>query len=176
MPKDLTLVARAILGTLMPHVAGVVCSLFRRFGKHPLLGHWYEYHTSFKNSRPDVLKTYWEIKLGYSTMFSVVCRQTDLKVLYKGKITSLDGQLEAILVSSHRNARVTFRYENPASWNAEPIAGIWLSIDVDGNIASGGTLLSKNRLSDDEALRAIKLRIQSDRTMPLLRKRPGVRP
>jgi len=176
MPNEshwmLTLIGGGLVGAAAPYAVELGRYLYRRLGRGLLLGKWWEYHATYKNSMPLIDETKWSIRRGYRSPFKVLCEQSNAKVTYKGSIVYFGEYLDVTLTSTNRDGRVMLRYPKLVSWRSDQLCGLWLSVDHDNNIAAGSTVLSRKQLSQDEVLPLIKASIQSDGNLPLVRLRP----
>lgn len=91
---------------------------------------------------------------------------------YNGYLT-LEGEDRIIFFgkSTTQNERVVFRFPNPLGSANDIVFGLWLSYDHDKYIASGGALLTKENLTNEQAEETLREHIVScvNNGLPLLR-------
>lgn len=136
-----------------------------------LLGdNWKCFHYSFRHGKPELIKSTWSITSGWLTPFKVNSKQQHL--IYKGYLI-LEGEDRVIFCgkSTTQNERVVFRFPNPLRSASDIIFGLWLSYDHDKHISSGGALLTKEDITDEQAEQKIKGHIMTyiNHGFPLLR-------
>ncbi len=148
-----------------------------------LEGELYEYHFSLKRSPGDrerdvkLLSSDWKVIRAHQKIIingaHIADRQRDIKLSYSGLARETeDGYMLISLYSAgempdsavhelgYHKEEVYCRYQNPlASSEARQVIGIYTAIDHMKNAISGPTLLSRDRLSDEEASHLLKQNI-----------------
>lgn len=143
----------------------------------------YEYHFSLKRSPGDrerdvkFLASEWKVIREHQKIIingtHIADRQRDIKLSYSGLARETeDGYMLISLYSAgempysavhelgYHKEEVYCRYQNPlASSEARQVIGIYTAIDHMKNAISGPTLLSKDKLLDDEAAHLLKQNI-----------------
>lgn len=159
----------AIVGLALPYTLKVGYYFFKLFKKTHLDGLWYNYHWSYKNKQPVIFESTWEIKRGILQSFAITACYSDSGLLYKGHIRIEGDQLMVVFGSTQHSEHPVYRFPYPIQSNCQMLHGLWLSFDHDKNIASGGAVVSRSRLTVSQAEEEIKRTLKSERHAILLR-------
>lgn len=158
----------AALGGLFPYLFRVISVLLKRLRKLHIEGEWHEYHTTYLNTHPIVYETKWIIKKGWLKQFEVYVIQPETKMSYMGEVKTERGQLLVNMACPDFGVSVQLRYNNPLA-SKDQLLGLWLSFDHDIRISSGATILTRNKLSANEALRIMREKFENEPKMPLMK-------
>ncbi|GIH26640.1 hypothetical protein Aph01nite_49500 [Acrocarpospora phusangensis] len=148
-----------------------------RTSRHPLEGEWHECHYTIRKGQEQLMRGMVIIKRGLK--HNLVVRVHDESRITNGPRHGLEyrghAAIERGLVlhakcESHPHS-LTMRFMEYLPLNPDPLVGLWFSVDFDYAPASGPTVLTRRRLSDEEAKallythsattkRTVRLRIQ----------------
>jgi hypothetical protein len=143
------------------------------FKKSAIIGYWNVYHWSYLEGNATLIKSQAKVRRGFTHAYVVTLHQNvSSKLSYEGYIDSEKDQLVAKFKSTDHHENLVVRMRDPLGKASEKLAAIWLGYDHEGDVASGGLLLSRQDISELEAASEISKRIDnpSDSTvMGLLR-------
>ncbi|WP_062442306.1 hypothetical protein [Herbidospora daliensis] len=166
----------AVIGATVQRWAPAGRLLFDRGRRRPMLGAWHECHYTFDSGREVIGRGHVVIRRGVRHRLIVTIRDERRQTLgpgagfeYEGQLTEEDHLLVVATEVLHRHTLVV-RYLNPLVSKPEPVVGIWLVEDHDKNPAAGVSLLTRNRLTDEDA--AAMLRSHSAAGRRALRIKP----
>jgi len=160
----------ALIGAIFTDYKGIALYPFRRLKRTKYCGEWEEYHWSWIDGKKRMFHAHFEITRGlisqYSVKVSFPTSASDSPSVPKEKVLSYDGSLFLeeghvlidLRASSHvESSRYRFPDWVPSSENC--VVGLWLAFDHGHLIASGGALLSKEKMSRSQAARIIASRM-----------------
>ncbi|MEU8202016.1 hypothetical protein [Streptosporangium sp. NPDC049046] len=131
--------------------------LLVRWKPHRMQGEWHECHYTFRYGREELGRGRLTIKKGLLHRVAVTIYDEERHVKgkghgldYSGELTGEDHILISVRERNHPHT-VVMRFNDPLPSNPEPIVGLWLSEDHDRCPAAGVTLLTRDRLSDEQA-------------------------
>jgi hypothetical protein len=122
------------------------------FKKSAFVGDWHVYHWSYLHGKPELIQSFAKTRRGLIYPYTVILSQkTESELKYKGVVDVEKDQLIISFKSDDHQENLIIRLRHPIGKSAEKILAIWLGYDHEGDVASGGLLLSKKELSKDEA-------------------------
>jgi len=163
-----TALVGAVIGWAFPYIGRAVYYLCRRLEKDYLEGDWYGYHWTYKGGKPLLNKSKWRIRKGFFHRFAVrYTHQSGMN--YRGYAEVERSQLIVKIHNGKNQETARFRVTWPIPSNARLLHGIWLSFDHDTKIASAALLLSRDELSDADAIARIKGAMRWEKDRPAMR-------
>jgi hypothetical protein len=163
-----TALVGAIIGWAFPYIGKAIYYVFRRLEKDYLEGDWYGYHWTYKGGQSVLNKSRWRIKKGVFHRFAVKEAHQD-GMNYGGYAEVERSQLVVKIHSGRNSETARFRITWPIPSNAHILRGIWLSFDHDSKIASAAQLLSRDELTDSDAIAKIKEAMRWEKDRPAMR-------
>ncbi len=166
-------VVGVILGLLSPVIIRMVFLPFRYFNNHVLKRNWWEYHYSVKGEISQVFEANITIKVGFKGALVCKMKQETTNLKYKGSVIFETGTDQFIIsgnsTDSHNEEYMYWRFYLPLQSNAETIKGIVTSYTHDKKPYSSTAILSKEKLSLDQAEKMLKSIAIYTNDFPLLR-------
>lgn len=141
----------AIITLILERAPKIYESIVIRRKHFSLIGDtWKSFHYTTRKGKPEVIESDWTIKRGTLSPFKVTFEQPGLK--YKGRIIfEGDDRILVYAKATTQNETVVYRFPNPLPSNGDSVSGLWMSYDHDKNIASGGSLLTRESIAKEEA-------------------------
>jgi hypothetical protein len=167
-PNWIDILLGALAGWALPYIARAIYCFFRRFQKDYLEGDWYGYHWTYKAGQSVLNKSRWRIRKGILHRFSVKYAHQD-GMTYNGYAEVERSQLVVKIHSGRNHETARFRFTWPIPSNANLLRGFWLSFDHDTRIASAAQIISREKLSDGDAIGKIKEGIRWEKDHPSMR-------
>lgn len=150
----------AIIGTITASILGhtnkaILFPVFLFnyfFKKSAFVGDWHVYHWSYLHGKPELIKSFAKIRRGLIHTYTVSLKQdVESKLSYKGVVGIEKDQLIVSFKSRNHQENLVVRLRHPLGTTSDKIMAIWLGYDHEGDVASGGLLLSKKELEIDDA-------------------------
>ena len=159
----------AIIGlTLGPLWKALYFKLLHRPKPKYLIDDWVEYHWTYKNDQPVFYTAQWKIRRGIRHPFRVNQVLSD-GMIYTGYIKTEDDNLIVMTESKDHSETITWRFPKRLPSNDKPLIGFWLSYDHDKIIATGGVILLKSKISEEQAKSILFQTIRDEAGIPLMR-------
>lgn len=159
----------AVFGFILgPLLRAIYFKVFHKPKPKHLINNWIEYHWTYKNDQPVFYKATWKIRRGLRYPFSIKVTLSD-GMVYKGHMKSEDDHLIVITDSKDHSETVIWRFPKRLPSNDSPLVGFWLSYDHDKIIATGGVVLLKNEIPEEEAKSILSRTIRDEKDIPLMR-------
>jgi hypothetical protein len=160
-----------LAGAIVTPLATLLWWGVRRVRPHPMCGVWHSYHMTFRQNRAVMLSGQYRIRRGFRSPLVVSAVNsandhmgTPVKTLsYRGRLEHEGGHYVMDLSGRSHQEHLMIRFAERIPPNDKMLSGIWLAYDHDNQVASGVQLFSRDKLSDDEALGALRGWILVDR-------------
>lgn len=158
-----------MLGSLLPKLGKMLLLISRWLKKDHLEGRWYKYHLSYRHGEPEIFETIWFIRRGLLNPYRITYKHSGQSLTYRGSMKIEKDQMLFVLKASSHQETVIYRTNNPIPSVNKFVYGLWMSYDHDVRIASGATLMCKEKIPKDKAIQEMLTRFQFEKDRPLMR-------
>ena len=156
--KDLILdsIISAIIGLLLPYTIKVIKYIYQRTKHDNLCSQWYSYSLMTDNSCPKIFEGLVEINKGIFSLYKTTLYENGLT--YRGTIQIENNHLLMIQSTSIESRKETscIRLDYSAYNMRNNLHGYWLLYDSDNQISCATIILSKDKLTQEEAMQEMK--------------------
>ena len=148
----------------------LIATIARQFRSSYVEGSWYGYYFAFVDGKSKLILEKWIIKKGLRENLVVSVETTPEKIpSYKGEMQLQRDNLVVRLKAQEYPSETFTIFKAPVPGNDNNVIGIWLGLDLNGEVMAGPGVLSREPLSESELRELLFDRMQSDNYMKTVR-------
>jgi len=148
----------------------LIATIARQFRSSYIEGNWHGYYFVFVDGKSQLTLEKWVIKKGLRENLVVNVETVPEKIpSYKGEVQLQRDNLVVNLKAQEYPVETFTIFKAPIPGNDNIITGIWLGLDLNGEVMAGPGVLSRKPLSEKELRELLFDKIQSDSYMRTVR-------
>lgn len=145
-----------IIGFCIPYVMKCIGYVIKRGKNTHICGEWYSYYWAYKEDNLEFRYDMLYIKKGMLNEYSINVNEEGLEYGGYGRIENNQLCLKFYSRNAILRETIYHRYDLATYKRQRTLYGLWLGVDHDIKVSSGGAILTREKLSQEEYNRIVQ--------------------